>query len=347
MIKVNKKKTLSSLYFQNKAEELIVNLPKRSAEIIRKRFGISNQTKKTLEKIGQEYGITRERIRQIIADALKKITKFDRSFLAEAEDRIIFAIETRSGIISQEEAIKTLANNEDKEKNALDFLVSCSKKIKTLEIKDLITPSWTGKDFSIEKIELVENIAYNFFKKEKKVVLERKLVQVIFSEIKEIEITAEDIQNWILVFDRIKANGFGKWGLSSWSEISPKNTRDKIYVILKEKKEPLHFTQIAKLIDENGLAKKKAHPQTVHNELIKDKRFILIGRGIYALSEWGYTEGTVREVIEKILKEKGPLEKDKLFEEIFKIRKVKSATVMINLNNTNFFTKEKDLYKLK
>ena len=146
----------------------------------------------------------------------------------------------------------------------------------------------------------------------------------------------------------IKKGNFGKWGLKKWDEISPKGTREKIYLILKETGRPLHFKEIAGLIDKYKLnKKKKSHPQTVHNELIRDKRFILVGRGIYALSEWGYKRGTVKEVIEDILmKNKEPMERETIIEKILEARKVKKSTVMINLNN--FFERVgKNRYSIK
>jgi DNA-directed RNA polymerase delta subunit len=145
----------------------------------------------------------------------------------------------------------------------------------------------------------------------------------------------------------IKKNPFGKWGISHWKEINPKGTREKVYLVLKEKKEPLHFTQIAELIDKYKLSKKRAHPQTVHNELIKDEKFILIGRGTYALREWGYFSGTVREVLKSILSQsRKPLTKEEILTQVTKMRKVKKATIMINLNNPKFFCKQENFYTL-
>ena len=146
----------------------------------------------------------------------------------------------------------------------------------------------------------------------------------------------------------IQKNKFGKWGLTHWKEVSPKGTREKVYLVLKENKKPLHFTEIAKLIDKYKLGKRKAHPQTVHNELIKDDRFVLIGRGIYALKEWGYFEGTIREVLENILKKSPkPLTKEEILDKVLKMRLVKKTTVMINLNNSKIFQKQRDLYSVK
>ena len=113
-------------------------------------------------------------------------------------------------------------------------------------------------------------------------------------------------------------------------------------------KKPLHFREIARLIDEHGLYKlgKKTHPQTVHNELIKDGRFVLVGRGTYALSDWGYRPGTVREVLSSILKDNiEPMSREELLKAVMKVRQVKRSTVIINLNS--FFTKVgKNIYSL-
>lgn len=160
----------------------------------------------------------------------------------------------------------------------------------------------------------------------------------------------KQILNHLNVAGRVKKNRFGKWGLVGWMEVSPKGTREKVYLVLKEHKRPLHFTEVAKLIDQHLLAKKgkKAHPQTVHNELIKDQKFVLIGRGIYALREWGYYEGTVKDVLKKILEEKKkPLKREEIMEEILKMRKVKETTVMVNLNNEALFEKVESGYRLK
>ncbi len=133
-----------------------------------------------------------------------------------------------------------------------------------------------------------------------------------------------------------------------WMEVSPKGTLERVYLALKEHKKPLHFTKIAELINEYKLSKKKAHPQTVHNELIKDARFVLVGRGIYALEEWGYFSGTIKDIIEIILKTNNrPMMKDEIVEKVLKMRKVKKTTVMINLNNRKLFKKEGEFYKLK
>ena len=57
----------------NIINEVISTLSNREADIIRKRFGLVGDKALTLEEIGQEYGLTKERIRQIEAKALRKL----------------------------------------------------------------------------------------------------------------------------------------------------------------------------------------------------------------------------------------------------------------------------------
>lgn len=333
--------------FYSLANALLSGLPERSAEIVKKRFGISGKKPETLEKIGMEHGITRERVRQIISDTLQKISKGEgKDILKEAEDRIILAIEKNNGIIEESELVKKLSGNDSREANAIIFFGISSGKIKSAEERGLFRKSWVVAGDVVNKVKEIEGLAVEIFQKEKKLLNGEDLAEKItekngnFSKIQAL--------NYLDILVKVKKNQFGKWGLSGWEEISPKGTREKIYIILKEKKEPLHFTRIAELIDEYGLSGKKAHPQTVHNELIKDSRFVLVGRGIYALKEWGYQRGTVKEVLEEILKNsRKPLAKDEILAEALKLRKVKKATVMINLNDAKVFVKRDNFYTVR
>ena len=94
----------------------------------------------------------------------------------------------------------------------------------------------------------------------------------------------------------------------------------------------MHFSQIAKHIKDSDFKRKDVTTQAIHNELIKDGRFVLIGRGIYALKEWGYQKGTVADIISKILKKnKEPMHRDDIVREVLKSRQVKETTILLNL----------------
>ena len=140
----------------------------------------------------------------------------------------------------------------------------------------------------------------------------------------------------------------GVWGLAKWPSVNPKNIRDKIYVILETKKEPMHFSDIAKEIRESNFKRKNVTVQAIHNELIKDPRFVLIGRGIYALSSWGYKKGTISDIIVRILeKSEKPMTREEIVKHVLHVRKVKETTILLNLQNKKLFKKvDKNLYTL-
>ena len=137
-----------------------------------------------------------------------------------------------------------------------------------------------------------------------------------------------------------------QWGLTKWPTVNPKNIRDKIYVILQNKKEPMHFNDIASAISSSKFRKKDVTLQAIHNELIKDPRFVLIGRGIYALRDWGYKKGTVSQIITSILEEsKTPLTREEIVKNVLKVRKVKETTVLLNLQNKKLYQRvDKNTY---
>ena len=81
----------------------------------------------------------------------------------------------------------------------------------------------------------------------------------------------------------------------------------------------------------------------MHNELIKDARFVLIGRGIYALKSWGYQKGVVADIIEEILRKAGtPLAREQIIERVMKQRMVKKNTIIVGLSNKQKFQKTQD-----
>ena len=141
----------------------------------------------------------------------------------------------------------------------------------------------------------------------------------------------------------LSKNVFGEIGLVSWAEIKPKGVRDKAYLILKKEKQPKHFSEIAKLINDTGFSSKKANVQTVHNELIKDSRFVLVGRGMYGLSDWGYKPGTVKDVLVDVLRGSNkPLAKAELVAKVMNARMVKENTILLNLQDSKVFSKKED-----
>jgi len=145
----------------------------------------------------------------------------------------------------------------------------------------------------------------------------------------------------------LRQNKFGHWGIKDWPEITPKTINHKIYLVVKNYGKPMHFREITDKINAISFDHKQANAATVHNELILDDKYILIGRGIYALQEWGYENGTVSDVVVKVLKEAGkPLTKEEIIDGVFKKRLVKKATINLALMSKDRFRKENGKYQL-
>jgi hypothetical protein len=327
--------------------QILAYLPERTRDIFKRRYGLTGEKTETLENIGRDYGITRERVRQIVSDAQKNISaNLSKTDFLEAQKDLIFTIEKNNGIIKESEIVDMYNSDGIRLANAIKFLASCSNVIRITAEKSELEKSWAISAETEKKARRAVQKAEEILKSEKKTFSGEKMNEELGGAFP--EMTKQEIMSYLGVAVKVKKNKFGKWGIYNWPEISPKGTREKVYLILKEKKQPLHFAQIAKLIDEYKLGTKKAHPQTVHNELIKDDRFVLIGRGMYALSEWGYKEGTIKDVLKEIIDKSGhPLSREEILKEVMKRRKVKKSTVLINLNNRGIFEKQKDCYSLK
>ena len=332
--------------FSQALEEVISALPERSREIIKSRFGINGAGPKTLEEVGNAYKITRERVRQIIKEALKKIRqKANSEVIEKVKQKIEFTIGQNSGIIREKEILDRLGKSIAKEQNAVSFFLNSLEGIEFVEEKREQERTFALSGFDFSKWKEIKDVVRNILDREKRVLTAEELFEKFSGKVKNVD--QIKLFHWLSVSKEIKRNNFGKWGLDSWGEINPRVTMQRAYLILKETRKPLHFREIAELIDKHKLGKGKTHPQTVHNELIKNSHFVLVGRGTYALAEWGYKEGTVKEVLEDILRRSGkPMKRNEILDKILKMRQVKKSTVLINLNN--FFVKAgKDAYTVK
>lgn len=341
------------LMFSDLARDIITKEPKKSGDILKKRFGIGQKKTQTLEEIGRGYGVTRERVRQIIGDSMRRIGAYSQNEpLREAEEKIIFTIRENRGIITVRKLVEMLSNNDKIEANSIIFFGALSGRIISVEEKGVIKKSWAIHDSVVREVKEVDSIAKSIFQNEKVLFPDEELARRILEKYKgnekESSISHQQILNFVHTLEQIKQNKLGKWGMSHWKEINLKGTRERVYMALQEKGEPMHFSEIAKFIDTYNLGKRKAHPQTVHNELIKDERFVLVGRGTYALAEWGYIHGTVRDVLEEILsKSRGSLSQKEIMKQALKMRRVKRSTIVINLNNSKLFNRKNDFYSLK
>lgn len=324
-------------------KHLLDELPKRSQDILIKRYGLGKVTKReTLEGIGREYKITRERVRQIEAFALNLIKK-SKAYTASqgAFVQIKKIIDDFGGIVHEQLFLD--AQNKDKSaQNQLHFLLVVSDAFTKLREDEDFHHRWTTDEELATKVhQSLKNLCSNF--SEGDLVSEPELVERFLKELKKISTdpkVGQFAEKWLSLSKSLAKNPLGEWGLASSPNIRMRGIRDYAYLILRQAKKPLHFSEVAKQIQKTF--GREAHPATCHNELIKDNRFVLVGRGLYALTEWGYSKGTVIEVVQKLIKENGPLSRQEVVDRVLKQRQVKLNTIIVNLQNPRFFKKLND-----
>lgn len=327
-------------------ENFLSVLSERQRNIIKKRFGL-NEKIMTLAAIGDQYGLTRERIRQIEFAGLSLIRKkfaSDSSFSQIA--KIFLGLLEKNGGVMKEidflEKAKAVLKNGGLQANQIKFIFEIIQKPQYhIEDKDFYAFWHLDKKFFERANNFIKKIE-KFFEKEKKSINHKEIDRHLADFIKSCGIDGIAAVNYLSISKKFSVNAYGDFGLNKWEEINPKTAGAKAYLILKKHGKPLHFKKINEKINELNLGKKLTIFQTVHNELIKDPRFVLVGRGIYGLSDFGLKPGFAKDVIIRILKEKGPLKKEEVVNLVKQERFLKDNTILINLQNKKHFKKNSD-----
>lgn len=324
-------------------KRLINALQSRTKEVIVNRYGLGTDNKRmTLEAIGDMYHITRERVRQIENAALSNIRKSE-DFKKEktAFDELEKTLKAAGGIVSEEDFLNHVTKDKATQ-NHINFLLVLGDAFRKEREDDEFKHRWYVEPELSKKVHESLRKLYATLSDDD-LVAESELITQFLEYLKDVseEYKSEEVlKRWLSISKNLAKNPLGEWGLTSSSNVRAKGIRDYAFLAMRKHGSPIHFRDIAKLIA--NLFNKKAHPATTHNELIKDSRFVLVGRGLYALSEWGYISGVVKDVIKKVIEKAGPLTKDQVIEKVLKERYVKENTILVNLQNPKFFKKTKD-----
>lgn len=309
----------------------------REREIISRRYGLFDR-KETLEQIGELLGITRERVRQLEKAIITKMkSQAEQGNLPHINNVSTQMLEilAKHGLIQR---VTKLTNNLINQNTKIDqsrvaFVATLSPKLTVVDENDSYYQAVASADEYKNSKEATKNVD--------------EVVAQIKANGKPIKINdlSQSIKNKsnsklsaLAETSKLLSHLNGEWGLSKWPTVNPKNIRDKIYVILKENGKQMHFSEISKKIKQSDFKRKDVTTQAIHNELIKDDRFILVGRGIYALKEWGFKKGTVSDVITDILKKANqPLHRDEIVKLVLENRYVKETTILLNLQGKKQF----------
>jgi len=308
----------------------------REREIITRRFGLFDR-RETLEQIGELLGITRERVRQLekaILIRLKIAAEENRVPAIRDIERLLVRDLSENGRVSrvQDLAARLVGGSDQLARAHVAFIAELSPNLAVIGENDHYHHAVGIKEYGDEKQTKanVDTIVKTIKAHGQPITIESLHEQLDFEHPHHVRALASLSKHLASLKDN--------WGLAKWPTVNPKNIRDKIFVILDSNAAPMHFSDIAKTIKDSDFKRKDVTTQAIHNELIKDKRFVLIGRGIYALDNWGFSKGTVADIITDVLKNASePLHRDEIVKRVLKSRQVKETTILLNLQSKNQF----------
>ncbi|HZJ34806.1 MAG TPA: sigma factor-like helix-turn-helix DNA-binding protein [Candidatus Angelobacter sp.] len=309
----------------------------REREIITRRFGLYDR-RETLEQIGELLGITRERVRQLekaILIRLRTASNEGKIAVVNSLEKTIIRNLIELGRVAriQDLTDHLLGGTSDQRERAhVAFIVELAPGLAVVNENDSYFHSVGISEYGDDKKirSEVDAIVLAIKKHGEPITIEKLHDQLSYEHPSYVRALASVSKSLAHLKD--------SWGLVKWPTVNPKNIRDKIYVILAENGKPMHFSEIAESIKKSSFKRKNVTTQAIHNELIKDSRFVLIGRGIYALDSWGFSRGTVADIIADVLKKSAePLHRDEIVKRVLKSRQVKETTILLNLQSKDQF----------
>jgi len=323
-------------------KKITSQLQDRASDVVMNRFGLTaDGERKTLEEIGKKYNITRERVRQIEESALAFIKK---SSVYRAEQAIFDELKQllhKLGSIVAEHELLPYISKDKATQNHINFFLTLGDAFKKHREDDHFHTRWSVDDEMTEKVHDSLKKLYASLSDED-LVPETEMIRKFLDHMKDVTDEYRDdemVRRWLSMSKTVAKNPLGEWGKASSPNIRTRGVKDYAFLVMRRHGSPMHFREVADSISKTF--NKKIHYATCHNELIKDPRFVLVGRGMYALSEWGYKKGIAREVIADILKREGLLGKEDIILKVNKERYFKKNTILVNLANLKYFKKNK------
>lgn len=354
IIDTHQKESLQQFELNVIIDRILNPLKEREKHILSKRYGLSGAEVSTLKAVGEDQGLTRERVRQIEKELLKNLKRgvVELEDFMTARDLLVTTITEHGGIMSEKALTHYLGYTDPADIQALKFLLKLIVELEEHSSDNHIRQSWAKlgfeRDFLHDFIASTKDLLDNHGQPISADQFLEQFQESDFYKKNETRLTPKVVLNYLHTAEAIRKNPFDEYGLAHWNEIKPKDVGDKAYLVMKHHGKPEHYSAITDLINQNNIDSRKAYKETVHNKLIKDKRFVLVGRGIYALTEWGYKPGVVADIIAEVIKEAGePLSRDEIVKRVLDRRLVKKNTVLVGLSNKKLFRKVgKNLYDL-
>jgi len=329
---------MDKINYKQTYQKFTKGLSQKTKDIFDRRFGVGSGEPETLEAIGKTFGITRERVRQIEEAGFTFVRKNNKEALDSIYAKFADYFKNQGGFKKEESALEELGGKG--QRPYVLFLLTLGEQFSKVSEKKDYHYFWSNLPNAQDKVKSTLGVLVTEMQK----IGQPIPAKDFYAKVAQTQgLTQSAAMSYLEISKRIQPNREASLGLIEWPEIKPRGVKDKAFLVFKKHGKPLHFTEVAKLIDkfDYNLPNKKTYPQTVHNELIKDSRFVLVGRGTYALADWGYVPGTIKDIIIKVLKEKNePTHKDEVVKQVLAQRLVAKNTVLMNLNNKKNFEKD-------
>ena len=288
----------------------------RYRKIFETRFGFIDGEKKTLDKTGIKFQITRERVRQIINKSEKDISVCNKNISEKLlKFFIINLFESKGSIMIQNS------------KNIAIHRINFTNKYFNI-------PFYMIKELNFYLLGVNESkskIIKNFIKNN--ILVEKKYIEISFIESIDITFSNKDYKKMINIIKNYSINRL--YGV----EIA--------YCGLKKIGKPAHYSEVTnvcnKLFAPRVFTTRDIHSYLTRKDLSGDLPFVWVGmKGIYALKEWGYErpETDLFELIADIVLEnyiatKKPVSLNKIISEVLKVRKMCNENSIIIASGIN------------
>jgi len=339
-----KAKSILSFKPKQVSKKLLASLNPRMRDIISSRYGLEKEEKMTLEAIGRIYDVTRERVRQIENFAISQIKKSNEykeyNFVFEELRNLMREL----GSVLEEKSFLNYLSKDLVTQNHINLYLVLDGNLTKIKGSDEFHSHWSVDDTVAKHVKeaihkLQASIGEEDLLTEAEII--NRFIVHLDQLVDEYRNDKEVIHHYLKISKKIGRNALNEWGKSSSPYIKARGIKDYAYLVVRQAGKAMHFREIAE--DINRLFQKRAHVATCHNELIKDDKFVLLGRGIYGLKELGHVAGTVKDVIINVLETAGvPLEKSEIVKRVLEKRLVKPNTILVNLQNPKYFKKNKD-----
>jgi hypothetical protein len=324
--------------------DLMIVLNEKERYIIERRFGLVDERKETLENLGLKFNVTRERIRQVEKNALSKLKRnVVTTPLVRVNEMAEEIVSKRGGVVSEDLLFAEILNKANLEKqqvslNAIRLSLTLDTTLHRVGNTLKMCAYLRFAEITDELIELISEKGVEFLEGKDDVQSDEKLCCGVLKTMgrEKDDFAQSFVLSCVELNKRVKRlpNSFG---LTNWRHINPKTLKDKVMFVFQNEKKPLHFIEISNKVIEAGFDKKRVNVQAIHNELIRSNDFVLIGRGVYALKEWGYVAGTVADIIALVLQGGKVMTQDEIVAEVFKQRRIKLVTILLNLKRDERF----------